>query len=74
MKLDEAIGKTVSYKGETFIFSGLNSFGDECYYPDNGKKDYFVRSIKDSEVRDDSPDQKYFKIDGVNYCLTYAQH
>ena len=65
---------TIEYNGETFTYSSQNGYGDDCYYPDNGRKDYFVRSAREDEPSIDNPSEKNFVVDGRRYKITFAMH
>ena len=66
--------KTIEYDGETFIYSGENGLDDSCYYPENGRKNYFVRSVRADEIDEDSPIEENFEVDGKRYRLTRAMY
>ncbi len=75
MKLNEAMEESIELNGEIFILSGKNRYNDDCFYPKNGRKDYFARTMRpDEKFGPDQPHEKFFEIDGKRYKLIRAMH
>lgn len=68
------IKETIKLGNTDFYFSGLNRFGKRCYSPFGEDKSFFALEIKEDEMRENSPIEKYYKLDNSFYKVVYAMH